>query len=425
VGTVRVVTVVVAALLGMAVTSFPASATGATISGTVTDQSTGIGIAGAQVSTQPSSVSTTTDSGGNYSIIVTPGTYSVVATAAGYNSNYTAVTVSTAGATANVALMAVPAQSAQDLFTRPNQSGFGPATDGHVWSNDNASANVSIAGNQLSFQTSGTAVDGWMGLSYRDQVVSADVNISSGTARILARVGGSGTWVALVVDPSNDELVLYSVSGGNWSQLGFWAAAPNLALNTWYHVRLQAVGNAVSAKEWLFSDPEPAWEITDTQTAVPGAGVAGLGSGGSASLTSSFTEAPVTQVSGKVTDGNGQPVPNATVTAAGSSATTDTSGAYTIGGLAAGTYTVSASATNYTAGTGSSASVTVSTGVSATANLSLQYSPAPPQPPSGNSTITGTVTNAAGNAPIAGALVTVSGSGGGSVTTGSAGQYTM
>lgn len=417
--------VVAAALLGTAVTTLPASATGTTISGTVTDQTTGNGIAGASVSTQPSSVSTTTDSAGNYSILVAPGTYSVIATVAAYNSNYATVTVSTTGATANIALTAVPAQSAQDLFTRPNQSGFGTATDGHAWTNDNASANVSITSNQLAFSTSGTAVDGWMGVAYRDQVVSADVNISSGTARVLARVTGSGTWVALVVDPANDELVLYSVSGGNWSQLGFWAAAPNLAFNTSYHVRLQTVGNTVSAKEWLFSDPEPAWQNTVTQTAVTGSGVGGVGSGGSASVTSSFTEAPVTQVSGRVTDGSGQPVANATVTAGSSSATTDTTGAYSIGGLAAGTYTVSASAPNYTAGAGSSASATVSTGVSATTNLTLQYSPAPPQPPSGNSTISGAITDAANNAAIAGALVTVSGAGGGSVTTNSAGQYTM
>jgi hypothetical protein len=270
---------VAAALLGMAVTTFPASATSLTISGTVTDASTGTGIAGAQISTQPPSASTTTDSAGNYSILVSTGTYSVIATATGYNSNFTTVTVSTSGATANLALTAVPAQSAQDTFTRPNQSGFGTASDGHAWSNDNASAasaNVSINNSQLAFSTSGTAVDGWMGIAYRDQVASADVNISSGTARVLARVTGSGTWVALVVDPSNDELVLYSVSNGSWRQLGFWAAAPNLAFNTWYHVRVETVGNTVAAKEWLFSDPEPAWQLIVSQTAVNGTGVGGL-----------------------------------------------------------------------------------------------------------------------------------------------------
>lgn len=423
VSTARIAVVVVAALLGMAAATFPASAASFTISGTVRDASSAVGIAGAQITTQPATTSTTTDASGNYSILVAPGTYSVVATAAGYNSNFASVTVNSS-VTANLALTAVPAQSAQDLFTRPNQSGFGSATDGHSWSTDNASANVAVTNSALSFQTSGTSVDGWMGIPYQDQVVSADINIASGTARVLARVAGAGTWVALVVDPGNDDLLLYSVTNNQWSQIGFWAAAPNLAFNTSYHVRLEAVGNVVAAKEWLFTDPEPAWDVTANQSTVTGSGVGGLGSAGASSTVSRFTEAPVTQVAGKVSDSNsGQPVVGATVTAGGSSATTDTAGAYTIGGLAAGTYTVSASAPNYTPGT--SSPFTVSTGVSATANLSLQYSPTTPPPPTGNSTIAGTVTDAATSAPISGALVTVPGNGGGSVTANSAGQYTM
>ncbi|MGH7749945.1 MAG: carboxypeptidase regulatory-like domain-containing protein, partial [Candidatus Dormibacteria bacterium] len=359
-GTARVA-VVVAALLGMAAASFPASAASFAISGRVSDTSTGAGIAGAQVVTQPPTTSTTTDASGNYAITVAPGTYNVIGTDAGYNSNFTTSTVSSGGTTANLSLVGVPAQSAQDLFTRPNQTGFGTATDGHAWSTDNASANVAIASSTLSFQTSSTSVDGWMGTPYQDEVVSADVNVSSGTARVLARVVGAGTWIALSVDPGNDDLVLYSVTNNQWNQIGFWAAAPNLSFNASYHVRLETVGTLVAAKEWLFGDPEPAWDVTASQTAVTGAGLGGVGSAGASSVVSSFTEAPVTQIAGKVTDSStGQPVANAAVSAGGSNSTTDTAGAFTLGGLAAGTYTVAASAANYTPGT--SNPVTVSTG---------------------------------------------------------------
>lgn len=76
------------------------------ISGTVTNASTGAPIAGASMSTQPATVTVSTDSQGQYTINnVQPKSYTVTASATGYFSASVSTTV-TAGktATANIAL---------------------------------------------------------------------------------------------------------------------------------------------------------------------------------------------------------------------------------------------------------------------------------------------------------------------------------
>ncbi|HEX7264993.1 MAG TPA: carboxypeptidase-like regulatory domain-containing protein, partial [Candidatus Dormibacteraeota bacterium] len=119
--------------------SVPAQAASpSTITGVVTISGTSTPIAGAQVSTQPASSTTTTDSGGNYTLNVTAGTYNVIYAASGFNTDFIAGIVAppNGSVAANAALKPVPAQAAEDLFSRPDQSGIGTASDGHTWSND-------------------------------------------------------------------------------------------------------------------------------------------------------------------------------------------------------------------------------------------------------------------------------------------------
>ena len=118
-----------------------------------------------------------------------------------------------------------------------------------------------------------------------------------------------------------------------------------------------------------------------------------------------------TRLSGTVTDASTtRPIAGATVTAGTASAVTDANGTYTIAGLAPGTYTATATASGYAS---SSASVTLTAGTTTTQNFALAPNPG---------TITGTVTDAATTAPIAGATVSYSG---GSTTTDSSGVYTL
>lgn len=84
-----------------------------TISGRVTHASTGAGLAGATVTTQPATSTATTDAQGNYTIAnVTAGAYTVSVSMSGYTAATTMITV-VAGqtGTANVSLTPVPAAS--------------------------------------------------------------------------------------------------------------------------------------------------------------------------------------------------------------------------------------------------------------------------------------------------------------------------
>ena len=198
----------------------------------VTDAGTSAAIAGVQVATNPASVTTTTNGSGAYTLNVTAGTYDVLFTLSGYNSNFVGAVNAPANgtATANVALVRVPANAAQDLFSRPDQSGIGTASDGHTWSNDlNVFPNgkVSIVSRQVFIQTvaGNTDHDTWMGIAYRDEEITADINavgviMPSGAehgGRLLARVMGSDQWIVLALNPSGSTLTIWVDNSGNWA----------------------------------------------------------------------------------------------------------------------------------------------------------------------------------------------------------------
>ena len=354
------------------------------LAGVVTDAGTSAAIAGVQVATNPASVTTTTNGSGAYTLNVTAGTYDVLFTLSGYNSNFVGAVNAPANgtATANVALVRVPANAAQDLFSRPDQSGIGTASDGHTWSNDlNVFPNgkVSIVSRQVFIQTvaGNTDHDTWMGIAYRDEEITADINavgviMPSGAehgGRLLARVMGSDQWIVLALNPSGSTLTIWVDNSGNWAQIGSTPHA--FALNAWYHAKLDVIGSSVYGKAWAFGTTEPAWQVTGAQSAINSAGVAGLRTGGADAYFTNYLEIPITQISGKVTDaGTGAVLTGVTVSLNnGASTTTDGSGKYVFAGLAAGTYTVSAAPTGYNPG---SATATVSTGMSALGtNLAL------------------------------------------------------
>jgi carboxypeptidase family protein len=372
--------------------SIPALAASSTISGVVTDSVTSAPIAGVQVSTNPASVTATTNVSGAYSLTVTAGTYDVLFTLSGYNSNFVGAVNAPGGgtATANVALVKVPANAAQDLFSRPDQTGIGTASDGHTWSNDlnvYPAGKVSIVGQKVFIQTvaGNTDHDTWMGISYRDEEITADINavatLPGGIGvqhggRLLARVLGSDQWVVLTLNPTDNSLTIWVDNSGNWTQLA--SATHAFSLNVWYHAKLDVIGTVVYGKAWAFGTSEPAWQITTPQSVINSAGVGGLRTGGADAYFANYLEIPITQIAGKVTNAaNGSAVAGVTVSltkGTTTTTTTDVSGKYVFSGLAAGTYTVSSAPSGYNPVSGN---VTVSTGVSGFANLALTASPAP------------------------------------------------
>ncbi len=134
------------------------------------------------------------------------------------------------------------------------------------------------------------------------------------------------------------------------------------------------------------------------------------GGGNATAATLALTPISPGTVTGTVTNTSGSAISGATVSAAGETVTTGTSGNYTLSNIPAGSVTITASATGYASAT---ATVTVTAGATTTApTLKLGLN-------TGN--VTGTVKNSAGTV-IAGATV---GYGGGQTTTNSSGVYTL
>lgn len=116
-------------------------------------------------------------------------------------------------------------------------------------------------------------------------------------------------------------------------------------------------------------------------------------------------------LAGAVTDATtGLPVPGATVSYAGASATTDISGAYTLAKAPLGTYPLTAAATGYSS---QSQSVTVSSATTTAQGFSLA-------PLAGS--ISGVVSDARTGLPVSGAMVSYSG---GQAVTDAAGSYSF
>jgi len=384
-----------------------------TISGTVTDSSSGSDIGGVTVSTVPSSTTATTSSSGTYSLPVAAGLYTVVFTASGvgYNDNDVAgVTAPAAGsATANQTLVAIPAEVGMDTFTQPDQTGgWSPSTDGQSWTSDIASPpngvpinGTGVTGNQAWVDTSGSTLqdlDTWMGYQYANQQVTADVDISTVLhdtsyqhgPRLLARVQGSSTsWNAVVmtIDPPDGsnpippgssqactagDVSLWVTIPSSWTELAM--VCETIAPGTTYHAMLDVIGDLVEGQVWTGSSA-PGWQISATQSKLLGAGEAGTRTTGSYVDWANFQEVPITQISGQVTSAaSGLPIAGASVTLSnGLTTTTDSNGDYSLSGppasLAGGTsYTVTAAASGYSTG---SSPVTPVWGGTSTVSFSL------------------------------------------------------
>ena len=119
-------------------------------------------------------------------------------------------------------------------------------------------------------------------------------------------------------------------------------------------------------------------------------------------------------ITGHVTDAaTGLAISGATVSYSAGSATTDSSGAYTLANVAAGGYSVTAAASGYASQTNSA---TVTAGAATTLNFQLAASN------TGPGTISGKVSNISTGAALSGATVSYSG---GSTTSDTSGNYTL
>ena len=351
-----------------------------TISGVVTDAANNP-IAGAQISTSPASATATTDSGGNFTLNYVPaGAYAVIAAASGYNASYVNVSVSTSSnTTANESLNVVPVYTSMDTYYRPDQSGWNPASDGHIWLDDGArytGGSAAISGNQgyVDTGTAGTDRDEWMGANYPDQLVSADfevLQVGSQSAqhgtRLLGRATDGHHFLVFAINGDASNIALWINNGENWTQLT-QVNMTGLSANQWYHARMLIVGNNMFGKVWAYGTPEPGWQISASQSQLTN-GMGGLRTVWADAYWQNFTTVGVTSVTGQVTDANGVAIAGATVSDGTNTVTTDANGLYSlIEPNQNASFTVTASATGHATG---SANATVNNQGHATVNFTL------------------------------------------------------
>lgn len=333
-----------------------------TITGQVTD-SQGNPVSGAQVSTIPTSSTTTTDANGNYTLTnVGVGNYGVVvASANGYNATYVTATVTQNNTTvANEQFtVPIPANTSMDNYFRPDEPEWNPASDGHTWLDDRTvypGASTSISNNTgfVDTFTAATDRDEWMGGTYADQQVSADFEILQfgqdafqHGPRLLGRVTDSHHFIDFAINYATSTLQLWSNKGEVWTMLA-QISVPAFNVNQWYHAKLLTVGTASFGKVWAYGTAEPGWMISGTQTGLT-TGMGGIRTTFADAYWANFSVQAVTAITGKVSDSSGTAIANATVSDGTQSTTTDSGGRYVlIEPNQDATYTLTVSATGFT-----------------------------------------------------------------------------
>lgn len=162
----------------------------------------------------------------------------------------------------------------QDTFARANQSGWGTASDGNMWS---AGSGLSIATNEGAISSSGGSqylTLGSVTTADSEGLVQFSVKASNETAGIILRKQASGAMYLGRYDGAG-SLEVKNKIGSNWSLV---KKAPfPLATNTLYWLRFQALGNNLNLKGWADGTAEPiSWNVGGTSSGVMTAGQGGL-----------------------------------------------------------------------------------------------------------------------------------------------------
>ena len=372
------------------------------VSGQVTDVVTTMPIAGATVIA--GGQTTTTDSNGDYALTLADGTYTVTASMSGYIAN-----------TANVAVNGA-AETGVDIALTPF-AGTTYIVTGKV---TNASNGSNIVGAQI--QVGGST------LAITDNNGNYSIALPDGTYTITASAGASYT---VETSPS------FTVNGGN--VIGINLALAPIAAST-YTVSGQ-VTDAGTGNPIAGASVNLGGGLTATTNATGDYSISGVADSsytatvtatgyvsGTGSVTVNGANVPsldfalnavvpnTYNVEGIISDATTLlPIAGATVTIQGTAltATTTATGTYIITNVPSGNYIVEATATGYAPNT---TTVTVSTANVTQVDILLA--------PLGGAvfSVSGQVTDAATNAPIVGATVTIAGQTG---VTNSNGDYTV
>ena len=362
-----------------------------TLSGRVTSSMGGSPIAGAliQLSNGDAVIdSTLTDNFGNYTIIgIVPGSYTVIATSPTYDTGVTGAIISAnETTTVNFSLQASPGSISGTVVSA-------------IGSSPISGVLIEVTLNNMLIFSTLTDTSGdysISGISPGSYVVHAyATNYQTGSAGALI-VSNTTTTVnfSLVASPGTIAGTVTSAATG----LPISGALVEVNLSS------IVIDSAVtdSSGSYSISGMPPGSYIVDAyatnyQTGTTGAIVL---SNATTTVDFSLQPNPGTVVGTVISAQSGLPISGALVELSLNNAVifsvlTDSSGNYSISGIAPASYTVDAYAANYQTSTNSA---TVSSNQTTQVNFSLQSSPG---------TISGTVTSAMGSSPISGALVEV------------------
>lgn len=162
-----------------------------------------------------------------------------------------------------------PLTLVQDSFQRPDQQGWGTASDGQVWQGEAAENGQFFAvrngvGEIRSRQGKITALLGQPSTN-ADVTLSGSItafNMAATNIGAVVRYNGPNEWDKAYIDGAN--LVIIQHANGKNTTL---ASVPFLAqANTSYTIRFRANGSLLDAKAWQSEAPEPgAWMVHATE----------------------------------------------------------------------------------------------------------------------------------------------------------------
>jgi hypothetical protein len=373
----------------------PAEPPTGSVTGQVTNISTGTGIASATVSW--SGGSTTTNASGVFTFSsVNYGTQTFSATATGYEPRSLAVTI-TGGVANSVDL---PLATGGEINAVVQQSSGA----------DLSGATVTITGGAVTTTVTGaTSASGvffsnWIPIGTYT-VTASKSGYTTQTATVTVATGATtSVTITLPTAPTTPGNVTGEVVNNLGTGIsGVTVSAAGVSTTT------TSVG-----KYTLSNLPVGAAIITASAAtyATASTGVT-VQSGATVSAPNITLLSDIGSITGTVTNSSGgAALSGATVSWSGGSTTTNSAGTYTLSNVTAGTVQLAVSASGFASQT---QSVSVTGGATATENFALSVPPAP-------ATVTGTVTNSSGGAALSGATV---GWSGGSTTTSSTGAYTL
>ena len=225
----------------------------------------------------------------------------------------------------------------QDTFSRANQTSWGTASNGMVWSP--SSSAMSIASNEGVISNTASSLFATLGsgtTTDANGLVRFSVASTSDTAGIALRMQSNGNVYLGRYDGAGHLQFEYRI-GSTWTHVSLVNFTP--AANAFYWLRFQVQSTNISMKVWPYGTAEPsAWTWAGSASGINSAGLMGLYAYAASGTPVQFDNFSVSAV--------GNPMPNSTI----AGTVTDASSGLGIGGVQVSTLPLTTTAVTNPAG---------------------------------------------------------------------------